>query len=90
MEDYNKSRGEAWREELRKSHTPKERNTIERVVMPQLDAKYRITCNEEVNQGITLEQARREATRCLDCLNFLLSRTTSARVSLSVLSLQCI
>ena len=69
MEDYNKSRGEAWREELRKSHTPKERNTIERVVMPQLDAKYRITCNEEVNQGITLEQARREATRCLDCLN---------------------
>ena len=37
--------------------------------MPQLDPAYRITCNEEVNQGITEEQAVREATRCLDCNN---------------------
>ena len=42
---------------------------IERVEMPMLDPAYRITCNEEVNQGISLEQATREATRCLDCMN---------------------
>ena len=35
--------------------------------MPELDAAYRITCNEEVNQGLTEEQALVEAQRCLDC-----------------------
>ncbi len=35
--------------------------------MPQLDPAYRITCNEEVNQGLSQEQAVLEATRCLDC-----------------------
>ena len=67
--DYNISRNEEWREQLRKAHSPKERNMIERVEMPMLDPAYRITCNEEVNQGISLEQATREATRCLDCMN---------------------
>ena len=71
MENYNESRNEAWREELRKSKTAKERNNIARVEMPQLDPAYRITCNEEVNQGINAEQAVLEATRCLD------SRTSS-------------
>ena len=69
MENYNESRNEAWREELRKSKTAKERNNIARVEMPQLDPAYRITCNEEVNQGINAEQAVLEATRCLDCPN---------------------
>ena len=69
MENYNESRKEAWREELRKSKTAKERNNIARVEMPQLDPTYRITCNEEVNQGINAEQAVLEATRCLDCPN---------------------
>ena len=40
-----------WREELRKAHTAKQRADIPRVIMPQLDPNYRITCNEEVNQG---------------------------------------
>ncbi len=35
--------------------------------MPQLDPAYRITCNEEVNQGISAEQAVTEANRCLTC-----------------------
>ena len=35
--------------------------------MPHLDPEYRIGCNEEVNCGLTPEQAVREATRCLDC-----------------------
>lgn len=63
------SRNDAWRVELRKNKLPKERGAVERVKMPHLDAAYRITCNEEVNQGITEEQAVTEATRCLDCAN---------------------
>ena len=67
MEDITARRNEPWREELRKSMTAKDRTNIERVVMPELDAAYRITCNEEVNQGLTEEQALTEAKRCLDC-----------------------
>ena len=63
------SRNEEWRETLRKSKTAKERTSIERVKMPELDPSYRITCKEEVNQGITEEMALVEATRCLDCPN---------------------
>ncbi len=63
------SRTEMWREELRKSKTAKERTSIERVKMPELNPSYRITCKEEVNQGITEEMALIEATRCLDCPN---------------------
>lgn len=56
-----------WREELRKSLTVKERMATSRVKMPELDPAYRITCNDEVNQGLSEEQAVVEATRCLDC-----------------------
>ncbi len=56
-----------WREDLRKSHTAKERGAIPRVKMPELPAEYRVTNNEEVNQGLSAEQAVLEATRCLDC-----------------------
>lgn len=49
--------------------TPKERTAIPRVVMPQLDPAYRVTNNEEVNEGLTAEQAMLEARRCLDCPN---------------------
>lgn len=34
-----------------------------------LDPVYRIHVNEEVNRGLTTEQARTEASRCLDCAN---------------------
>jgi glutamate synthase (NADPH/NADH) small chain len=60
-------RNAQWREELRKAHTAKERMAIPRVKMTELSPAYRITCNEEVNQGLTEEQAVVEATRCLDC-----------------------
>ncbi len=62
-------RDAAWREDLRKAMTAKERADIPRAQMPMLDGDYRVTCNEEVNQGLSLEQARLEATRCLDCPN---------------------
>ncbi len=44
-----------WREDLRKSHTAKERGAIPRVKMPELPAEYRVTNNEEVNQGLSAE-----------------------------------
>ena len=49
---------------------PKERVAITRVKMPELDAKERIkSIYQEVNQGLTFEQAITEAHRCLDCKN---------------------
>ena len=59
-----------YREELRKSMKAKERTTIERCQMPELDPVYRATTRtEEVNKGLTVEQAMTEAKRCLDCAN---------------------
>ena len=61
-------RNAPWREELRKSMKAKERTAIERVKMPELDPVYRATTRtEEVNKGLTKEQALLEAKRCLDC-----------------------
>ena len=61
-------RNAPWRQELRKQMKPKERTAIERVVMPELDAAYRSTTRlEEVQTGLSAEQAITEAHRCLDC-----------------------
>jgi len=59
-----------WRQELAKALKPKERMAIERCKMPELDPIYRATTRtEEVNQGLSEEQALTEAKRCLDCAN---------------------
>jgi len=64
------ARAEAWRVELRNAIKAKDRTNIERVHMPELDAEYRSHSRlEEVNLGITAEQAVQEAKRCLDCAN---------------------
>lgn len=60
-------RAETWREELRKSKKAKERTDTPRVRMHELDAAYRIQNKEEVNMGLTAEEAMTEASRCLDC-----------------------
>ncbi|WP_337389370.1 bifunctional dihydroorotate dehydrogenase B NAD binding subunit/NADPH-dependent glutamate synthase [Prevotella sp.] len=66
--DSLKDRNSQWRNDLRKTMKPKERMAIERVTMPELTPEYRVTHRkEEVNQGITLAMAQREAKRCLDC-----------------------
>ena len=52
---------------MKKNLTPKERMAIERVKMPEQDPQRRIGNFEEVNQGLTEEQAIREAQRCLLC-----------------------
>ncbi len=70
MSDNNNTsspRNAQWREELRGKLSAKERTAIPRVKMPELDPGYRVTCNEEVNQGLNKEQAVIEASRCMDC-----------------------
>lgn len=63
-------RAEPWREALRKSKKNKERTDLPRVQMNELDPEYRShTRLEEVNRGLTPEQAVAEAQRCLDCPN---------------------
>lgn len=61
------SRTAAWREKLRGEMTTKERTALPRVIMPELPEAYRIKCDDEVNQGLSLQQAVLEAKRCLDC-----------------------
>lgn len=59
-----------WRAEMRKTMKAKERMQIERVNMPELPPAYRAhSLYEEVNCGLTKEQAVKEASRCLDCAN---------------------
>ena len=61
-------RNAEWRKTLRDSMKPKERKSIARVQMPELDPTYRATTRtEEVNLGLTKEMAMTEAKRCLDC-----------------------
>ncbi len=57
-----------WRKTLRGTLKAKERVAIERCQMSELDPVYRATTRtEEVNKGLTAEQALLEAKRCLDC-----------------------
>ena len=63
-------RSASYREELRKSMKANERTQIARCQMPELDPVYRATTRvEEVNKGLSIEQAMTEAKRCLDCAN---------------------
>lgn len=69
-ESIQQRRNEPWRDALRKSIKAKERSERPRVHMPELDPVYRSSkLKEEVNQGLSEEQAVFEAGRCLDCAN---------------------
>lgn len=69
-EDEPDTRDATWRRALRASMKPKERLAIERVEMPELAGKERAhLLKQEVNQGLTLQMAMKEAKRCLDCNN---------------------
>jgi glutamate synthase (NADPH/NADH) small chain len=70
-EEYIKNeRKKEWRVELQKKTKAKDRMTLERVEMSEMDANERIKSQRvEVNQGLTKEQAILEATRCMDCVN---------------------
>lgn len=62
------SRDTEWRKELRDAIPAKERMARPRVQMRELEPAERIANpRAEVNMGLTEEQARTEAGRCLDC-----------------------
>jgi glutamate synthase (NADPH/NADH) small chain len=58
-----------WRKELRKSLPIKERMKLPRQKMPEREPGVRNRDFQEVNQGLDIEAARREAERCWDCAN---------------------
>ena len=66
-DNISSRRAESWREELRQSMKNKERTSIPRVKMNELDPDYRSRNKEEVNLGLTIGQAMLEAKRCIDC-----------------------
>lgn len=68
-EYLKEQRQQPWREELRKGLKNKDRIALKRVEMPELDPNYRSKNSEEVNLGLSLDMAREEAKRCLDCPN---------------------
>jgi glutamate synthase (NADPH/NADH) small chain len=55
--------------EMTNKLSTKERLTIDRVHMPERDPELRSRTFDEVNLGLSLEAARREAERCLRCKN---------------------
>ena len=67
MSDERTSRNEPWREDLRAMYTAKQRTAIPRVRMPELTPEYAVTVDDEVLQGLSVEQAVLEVRRCLDC-----------------------
>jgi len=68
-EYYKQEREQEWRKELRSQIKNKDRTSKERVHMPEFDPNERNKGFMEVNQGLTEEQAREEARRCIDCPN---------------------
>ncbi|NLZ95076.1 MAG: NADPH-dependent glutamate synthase [Bacteroidales bacterium] len=62
-------RSTPWREEIRKAIRNKDRTQMTRVVMGSVDPKVRSQNYQEVNLGLTKEQAMAEAQRCIDCAN---------------------
>ncbi len=69
-EILKEARDEQWRTELRASVKNKDRVAVERVRMPELEPEIRVKHQDrEVNRGLSLSIAVREATRCMDCIN---------------------
>ena len=67
IEYLKEQRNQPWRVELRKEMKNKERTDIARVHMNEYDPELRSHNYEEVNLGLTKEQALLESKRCLDC-----------------------
>ncbi len=69
MEYLQIERNQPWRESLRKNMKNKERLQLARTKMPERDPDVRSRNYQEVNLGLTYEQALAESHRCLDCVN---------------------
>ena len=69
MQNLKSDRDQEWRVALRAQIKNKERTAIGRVKMPEMDAQKRVLYQDrEVNLGLDLADARREASRCMDCV----------------------
>ncbi len=69
-ENLKKEREAEWRATLRAATKNKDRLAVPRVEMPELEPEIRVKYQDrEVNRGLTPEQAAREASRCMDCVN---------------------
>lgn len=62
-------RGQEWRAELRSKIKTKERTLKDRVKMNEVKPDIRNKNYDEVNIGLSVEQAVEEAERCIDCAN---------------------
>lgn len=70
IQEKDSGRNSEWRLSLRKALKAKERMALQRCKMPELEPSYRAhSLKEEVNRGLSKEQAITEAKRCLDCAN---------------------
>ena len=70
VSEYLKNeREQEWRLSLRGKMKNKERTLIQRVSMSEQDPGKRNSDFTEVNCGLSEEEARMEAQRCLDCVN---------------------
>jgi len=67
LEYLKKEREKEWRAELRKKLKTSDRTSLERIHMPEQPPEKRIKNFQEVNLGLTEEQAMHEARRCIDC-----------------------
>lgn len=69
-QEYLKAQRSApWRVALRKTIKNKDRTQMTRVTMNSVDPNVRSRNYDEVNLGLTPQQAMTEAQRCLDCAN---------------------
>ena len=70
VSEYLKNeREQDWRVALRGNMKNKDRTQLERVSMTEQDPEKRNKDFTEVNSGLSEEEARKEAQRCLDCVN---------------------
>ena len=70
MQDLKAEREQEWRTVLRHKMKNKERTEIRRVKMPEMEAVTRILYQDrEVNTGLDMSSVRKEASRCMDCVN---------------------
>ncbi|KPK81508.1 MAG: dihydropyrimidine dehydrogenase [Bacteroides sp. SM23_62_1] len=67
LEYLKKERDKEWRVELRDKLKARDRTKLERLHMPEQAPEERIKNFNEVNLGLTEEQAVHEARRCVDC-----------------------
>ena len=68
-EKLKMERSAEWREVLRRNMKNKDRISISRVKMPEVDAEIRRKTYDEVNLGLTEKLAVDESHRCLDCVD---------------------